>query len=143
MLAHTKAPVTPLMPAVPFTDGVLQCFARVCFRFDGTSVTRLPLGELLLIGESGLRPAPPEIGPERFFPETGYTLRGAFLEAWEANGGMSALGPPISNAMLRGATRVQYTRYARLEQPDGETTVVLANVGEEYLRLPDIPYRWR
>ncbi len=133
----------PLMPAVPFTDGVLQCFARVCFRFDGTSVTRLPLGELLLIGESGLRPAPPEIGPERFFPETGYTLRGAFLEAWEANGGMSALGPPISNAMLRGATRVQYTRYARLEQPDGETTVVLANVGEEYLRLPDIPYRWR
>jgi hypothetical protein len=133
----------PLMPAVPFTDGVLQCFARVCFRFDGTGVTRLPLGELLLIGESGLRPAPPGPGPEQFFPETGYTLRGAFMEAWEANGGMSVLGPPISNAMLRGATRVQYTRYARLEQPGGETTVVLANVGEEYLRLPGIPYRWR
>jgi hypothetical protein len=49
-------------------------------------------------------------------------LRGAFMEAWEANGGMSVLGPPISNAMLRGATRVQYTRYARLEQPGGETT---------------------
>jgi hypothetical protein len=49
----------PLMPAVPFTDGVLQCFARVCFRFDGTGVTRLPLGELLLIGESGLRPCAP------------------------------------------------------------------------------------
>lgn len=133
----------PLMPAVPFTDGVLQCFARVCFRFDGTSVTRLPLGELLLIGESGTRPAPPEPGPARFFPETECTLRGVFLEAWEANGGMSILGPPISDAMLRGATRVQYTRYARLEQPDGETTVLPANVGEEYLRLPGIPYRWR
>jgi hypothetical protein len=133
----------PLMPAVPFTDGVLQCFARVCFRFDGTSVTRLPLGELLLIGESGLRPAPPEPGPVRSFPETGYALRGAFLEAWEANGGMGVLGPPISDVMLRGSTRVQYTRYARLEQPGNETTIVLANVGEEYLRLPGIPYRWR
>ncbi|MGQ9829153.1 MAG: DUF2029 domain-containing protein [Roseiflexus sp.] len=133
----------PLMPAVPFTDGVLQCFARVCFRFDGTGVTRLPLGELLLIGESGLRPSHPESGPARFFPETGYTLQGSFLEAWEANGGMSVLGPPISDVMLRGETRVQYTRYARLEQPGGEMTVLLANVGEEYLRLPDIPYRWR
>jgi hypothetical protein len=56
---------------------------------------------------------------------------------------MAALGPPISDEMLRGATRVQYTRYARLERLDGETTVLLANLGEEHLRLPGIPYRWR
>jgi hypothetical protein len=57
--------------------------------------------------------------------------------------GWRALGPPISDEMLRGATRVQYTRYARLERLDGETTVLLANLGEEHLRLPGIPYRWR
>jgi hypothetical protein len=138
-----EGPGDPLMPAVPFADGVLQCFTRVCFRFDGTSVTRLPLGELALIGESGLRPASAEPGPARSFPETGYTLRGAFLEAWEIYGGMAELGPPISDEMLRGATRVQYTRYARLERLDGDTTVLLANLGEEHLRLPGIPYRWR
>ncbi|ABQ89811.1 hypothetical protein RoseRS_1411 [Roseiflexus sp. RS-1] len=138
-----EGPGDPLMPAVPFADGVLQCFTRVCFRVTGNEITRLPLGELALIGESGLRPAPPEPGPVRSFPETGYALRGAFLEAWEIYGGMAALGPPISDEMLRGATRVQYTRYARLERLDGETTVLLANLGEEHLRLPGIPYRWR
>jgi hypothetical protein len=138
-----EGPGDPLMPAVPFVDGVLQCFTRVCFRVTGNEITRLPLGELALIGESGLRPAPPEPGPVRSFPETGYALRGAFLEAWEIYGGMAALGPPISDEMLRGATRVQYTRYARLERLDGETTVLLANLGEEHLRLPGIPYRWR
>jgi hypothetical protein len=138
-----EGPGDPLMPAVPFADGVLQCFLRACVRYAGGEITRLPLGELVFIGESGLRPVQPETGASRFFPETGHTLRGAFLAAWEATGGMAALGPPISATMQRGATRVQYTRYARLERPDGTDVVRLANLGEEYLRLPDISYRWR
>lgn len=138
-----EGPGDPLMPAVPFVDGVLQCFLRACVRYADGDITRLPLGELVLIGESGLRPTQPETGASQFFPETGYTLRGAFLEAWEANGGEEVLGPPISDEMQRGATRVQYTRYARLERPEEEDVVLLANLGEEYLRLPGIPYRWR
>lgn len=138
-----EGPGDPLMPAVPFADGVLQCFLRACVRYAGGDITRLPLGELVLLGESGLHPAQPETGASRFFPETGYTLHGAFLAAWEANGGMAALGPPISDAMQRGATRIQYTRYARLERPEGAEVVLLANLGGEYLRLPGIPYRWR
>jgi hypothetical protein len=44
---------------------------------------------------------------------------------------------------VRGKTIVQYTRYARLEQPiDGEN-IRLARLGEEFLRLPGgAPYRW-
>lgn len=138
-----EGPGDPLMPAVPFADGMLQCFLRACVRYAGGEVTRLPLGELVFIGESGLRPVQPETGASRFFPETGHTLHGAFLEAWEANGGEETLGPPISDEMQRGAMRVQYTRYARLERPEGKDVVLLANLGEEYLRLPGIPYRWR
>lgn len=138
-----EGPGDPLMPAVPFADGVVQCFLRACVRYAGGEVSRLPLGELIFIGENGLRPVQPETGSSQFFPETGCTLRGAFLEAWEANGGIELLGPPISDEMQRGAARVQYTRYARLERPEGADTVLLANLGEEYLRLPDIPYRWR
>ena len=138
-----EGPGDPLMPAVPFADGVVQCFLRACFHSAGNDITRLPLGELVLIGESGLRPAQPETEPSRFFPETGYTLHGTFLSAWEAYGGMETLGPPISDEMQRGAARVQYTRYARLERPEGTDIVLLANLGEEYLRLPGIPYRWR
>ncbi len=138
-----EGPGDPLMPAVPFADGVVQCFLRACVRYVGGEVTRLPLGELVLTGESGLRPVQPATGASRFFPETGHALHGAFLDAWEAHGGMAALGPPISDEMQRGAVRVQYTRYARLERIEGEDGVWLANLGEEYLRLPGIPYRWR
>ncbi len=136
-------PGDPLMPAVPFADGVLQCFARTCLRLADGGVTRLPLGETVLLGDAGLRPAPPEDGAERFFPETGHALRGAFLAAWEERGGETVLGPPITGAFRRGMTTVQYTRYARLERSNGGTMVRLANLGEEYLRLPGMPYRWQ
>lgn len=139
-----EGPGDPVMPAVPFADGVLQCFLRACFRYTDSEIVRLPLGELVFIGESGLRHAPPEPGgPARSFPETGYVLQGAFLEAWERNGEMAMLGPPISNEMQRGAMRIQYTRYARLERPEEGQMVLLANLGEEYLRLLGIPYRWQ
>lgn len=136
-------PGDPLMPAVPFADGVLQCFARTCLRLADGSVTRLPLGETVLLGDAGLRPAPPEAGAERLFPETGYALRGAFLGAWEEQGGAAILGPPITAELRRGTTTLQYTRYARLERSNGGTMVRPANLGEEYLRLPGIPYRWQ
>jgi hypothetical protein len=49
-------------------------------------------------------PAPPSAtapaaGPSRFFPETGKTVRGRFLEYWEANGGLLRQGFPISDEM--------------------------------------------
>lgn len=134
-------PGDPLMPAVPFDDGVLQCFMRACYRYLDGAVERLPLGELILLGESGLRPA---IGaaPARMFAETGHGMSGTFLEAWELYGGEAALGPPITGELQRGDRRVQYTRYGRLEQIGEGKSVRAANLGEDYMRLPGIPYRW-
>jgi hypothetical protein len=131
-----------LTPATPFRGFVGQCFVRGCLRLVGEQVERLPLGELIRLGDVGLRPAPDE-GESMPFPETGLTLSGAFLDAWRERGGEEMLGPPISGRLVRGKTIVQYTRYARLEQPiDGEN-VRLARLGEEFLRLPGgVRYRW-
>jgi hypothetical protein len=137
-------PGDPLMPAVPFHDFTLQCFARVCLRIEGGVVQRLPLGELVYLGDAGAGTAvPPQAGDEQRFAETGQSLRGSFLDYWRASGGVQALGPPISGELLRGDTIVQYTRYARLERPVAGGEVHLGRLGEEFLRLPGgAPYRW-
>ena len=62
-------------------------------------------------------------------------------------GGEAALGPVITPELVRGDMVVQYTRFARLERPLAGTSdaaeVRLANLGDEYLRLPGgVPYRW-
>ncbi len=46
-------PGDPLMPAVSFHDSTLQCFARACLQMQGGAVQRLPLGELVALGDGG------------------------------------------------------------------------------------------
>lgn len=52
---------------------------------------------------------------ERYFPETGYTIRDPFLEAWERYGGIPVLGYPISGEIVEDGRTVQYTERWRLE----------------------------
>lgn len=125
---------TPIMPPVHFPGGsVQQCFTWNCLTLNGNLITRLPLGELVALGDDAvpvLEATPPE-------------LRGIFRAYWETQGGEAVFGPPITGELVRRNTIVQYTRYARLERPLDSNTVVLGRLGEEYLRQPAwVRYRW-
>jgi sugar lactone lactonase YvrE len=54
----------------------------------------LILGLTLGLGQTGLVQAE----DEQFFPETGKTLRGKFLQYWRENGGLPVFGYPITDA---------------------------------------------
>jgi hypothetical protein len=67
----------------------------------------------------------------RYFPETGHTVVGPFRRAWEARGGVTVLGYPLSEPFplsegaelyVRGAT-VQYFERGRLELHEGFASV--------------------
>jgi hypothetical protein len=118
----------PLMPAVPFDWGTLQCFERVCLEERGGVVAQRPLGDLLYLAETIRSDAAPPVGPLR-------ELR----DRW---GGDTILGPARSGAVQRNGLLVQWTQYARLElAPDGALS--LGRLGDDTLRLPPgTPYRW-
>jgi hypothetical protein len=79
------------------------------------------LGLLGTIQTAGRRfaPAPPEIAsnaPGRvYFPETGHTLSGKFLEYWQSNGGLALFGYPISEPQAEGGVTAQYFQRNRFE----------------------------
>ena len=59
--------------------------------------------------------APPPPGA-RHFPETGHSLAGAFLRAWERQGGLPRFGFPLTPPLQDdGGKTVQWTERARLE----------------------------
>jgi hypothetical protein len=70
----------------------------------------------------------------RLFPETGYSVTGAFRAFWEANGGIANFGFPIS-AEYQGADgrTIQWFERARFElvTVNGQTQVALGNLGRE------------
>lgn len=54
--------------------------------------------------------------PERrFFPESGRTVIGPFLQFFDEHGGLEIFGPPISEELVEDGVRVQYFRNLRLE----------------------------
>jgi hypothetical protein len=72
---------------------------------------------------------------ERFFEETGHTVRGDFLEFWERFGA-ELLGLPISEAFEEDGVVSQYFERVALESPaPGE--VQLKPLGRQVLRLPE------
>lgn len=124
----------PLMPAVPFEGFTEQCFARGCLMLRDGQVERLPLGDLVLLGDVEGTAALPNGTP---------MIDEQFADFYTAQGGEAALGPLITAAFTRGEWLVQYTRFARLEhsQQTGETR--LGSLGTDYLRLPPgTSYRW-
>lgn len=51
----------------------------------------------------------------RYFPETGHSVRGEFLEFFEAHGGLAVFGYPLTDEFTQGGRRVQYFQKARME----------------------------
>ncbi|MBC8162513.1 MAG: L,D-transpeptidase [Roseiflexaceae bacterium] len=64
--------------------------------------------------------APKRRGDELRFESTGHTLRGPFLDFWQAHGGEAIFGEPLSEALWevteRGRRMVQYFERAQLER---------------------------
>ena len=93
-----------------------------------------PLGELLAA------PEPPVAennahSNSRFFPQTGHTVASAFLRFFEARGGASFFGYPITEMMVENEHIVQYFQRARLDwRPDNPPNlrVQLGRLGEFY-----------
>jgi hypothetical protein len=92
----------------------------------------------------GVVPVPPAPEPPpapsvaRFYRETGHSVGGAFLKYLDANGGIPALGYPVTEEMAEtiGGTwagTVQYFERVRLEwhTESGEGVVMVGRAGAE------------
>ncbi len=87
-------------------------------------------------------PAPTPAPGLRHFPETGHTLRGAFLSYWEAQGGLSIFGYPTSEEYVEAGQdgrpyTVQYFERHRFElHPENGPpyNVLLSRIGDDVLR---------
>src|SRR5205823_5769030 len=68
----------------------------------------------LVLALSALLPAPVS-ADERFFSETQETVRGAFLDFYDANGGLDTFGFPRSGEFVLDNHTVQYFQRAQFE----------------------------
>jgi hypothetical protein len=136
------------------TGREVQYFQKARFVLDPQAsgplrVQLSPLGELLYEPGTAL-PHSPSFPACRRFDETGYEICYAFLDFFEANGGVAQFGYPISNFESQGGRIVQYFQRARFEWrpdlPPGQR-VLLGDLGVEYFQaagedasrlLPDI-----
>jgi hypothetical protein len=90
----------------------------------------LALG-LLWPAAVGAQPA-----PSQYFPETGHTVSGRFLEYWRSNGGLPVFGYPIGEQISEGGRQVQYFERQRFElHPENARPydVLLGLLGSERL----------
>ena len=62
-------------------------------------------------------PAPPPVTPPtvRYYPQTGHSIKGPFLEFFDAHGGIGMLGYPLTDEQQEGDLTVQYFENVRLE----------------------------
>jgi hypothetical protein len=128
----------------PYT---VQYFERVRLEYH----PEFPAPNDVLLGQFGRRilaevpnaptaAVPPAAGA-RHFPETGHTLRGSFLEYWQATGGLAQHGYPLSEVFTQRLEdgreyQVQYFERARFEvHPEirGANNVLLGQFGRRIL----------
>ena len=143
-------PDAELVYGNPITDAfvdpqlglIVQYFERARFELHpkdslGRTVHLSPLGKYLY------EPGPPLLVPKNFpacqkFVETGKEVCYAFLDFFNAHGGVTQFGYPISNFELQDERIVQYFQRARFEwHPEharGER-VELTDLGSRYFRV--------
>jgi hypothetical protein len=89
----------------------------------------------------------PETGDEGaplHFPETGYSLDGAFRQYWQAHGGLSAFGYPLDSARQVDSRVSQWLERARFElHPEKQApyNVLLGRLGVEALARQGIDWQ--
>jgi len=84
---------------------------------------------LLLVSSAypgAARGAPEHVSPERYFPETGFSITNdAFWEYFQRRGGTRIFGYPVSREFLFLGTPVQFfQRLIMQQQPDGSVTTL-------------------
>ncbi len=136
----------PISELLLLKDRYLQYFERSVMLFNpmyantDQEVTLLPLGKLEAQQYEFSPVTPFEGTTERwYFPETGFSLSGAFLNFWRNNGDNAALGLPVSEPYLENQPdgtklEVQYFEFAKLEfhtEAKPDQNVQLALVGEK------------
>jgi hypothetical protein len=140
----------PLEPARVTPAGLVQTFgkARIGLRHELADtpfyVQPEPLGaaaaQALAYGGAAALNPPAGPGAGRLFPETGHTLKEAFLDFWERGGGVDVFGLPLSEefeaAAADGQRRVvQYLERAVLAYYPEDGGVRLEPLGERELWL--------
>jgi hypothetical protein len=109
-------------------------------------VVKSELGKTLYDQEQpgGVIPLPQGDTGCRFFKETGFQVCYAFLDFFDAYGGIDQFGYPVSDLEQHDMFAVQYFQFARLEwhpeQPVGKQ-VSLTDVGRRYFTLFEDPWR--
>ncbi|NJP05965.1 MAG: hypothetical protein HC837_10255 [Chloroflexaceae bacterium] len=82
-----------------------------------------------------LRVTDPQSPDVLYFPETGHTLHGIFLNYWLAHGGLAMFGFPLTREFAEQGITVQYFERVRFEYHPGAThsvgTVMLGVLGRE------------
>lgn len=82
------------------------------------------------------RNAPPTPASQ-FFPETGFSVGGGFLQFWLSQGGLAIFGYPITDEFVEKGHTVQYFERARFEHHPGTSPdlwdVLLGRVGAELI----------
>ena len=135
----------PLTEAFEETDseGVtrpVQYFERVKLLADPADPSRVSIA-LLGVELSRGRDFPPvdpfeDTADHVYFDQTGYSLKGAFKAFWEAGGGETIFGYPISEELEEDGVTMQWFERARFELrlgPDGDLRVYLGQLGREAL----------
>lgn len=109
----------PISEELVIDDRIVQYFERARFEYHPEYAGTPQQVQLGLIGREWLARQPTIPPPATdtaigaFFPETGYTLRGEFLEFWERHGGLPVFGFPLSEERDENGTLVQYFERAR------------------------------
>ncbi len=123
----------------PTSGRLIQYFENARFELHPEEIEDLrvqltPLGELLYVPGKSL-PTPPNYPACTLFPQTNQSVCYAFLEYFEANGGVSQFGYPISGFESHDGWISQYFQRARFEwhpeMPPCER-VQLADLGRQY-----------
>ena len=131
---------------------LVQYFERARFEhhpeFAGTE-SEVLLGHVgrWALAERGIDPWETQVSPEpsrRFYPSSGHSVGGAFLDHWLNEGGLVRFGYPLSEEIVERTPEngdeliVQYFERARFEQHydsrTGEPIILLGLLGNEMLR---------
>ncbi len=88
-------PVPPTPTSSPTRDPRLPTYTPSSTPTPSPTPTTIPPPILLT------DPVPdPQMADVRYFPSTGHTLRGVFLDYWQAHGGLAELGNPITEEFV-------------------------------------------
>jgi hypothetical protein len=133
----------PLTEWVTEDGRLVQYFQRVRMEYHPENPPRYQV-QLGLLGDSIAPPdekaripesrKPKSNDPEqRYFPETGHTVRFSFLKFYNENGGLDNFGYPVTEFILENGRIVQYFQRALMEWNPNRGGIVLHNLGEMWV----------